>query len=92
MDAYPQDYVAHNYPLILLSGLRPPTEDPEVRTIVADGPLVECHLPLVTDERKELLLQEFLSLQASIFEWAAPASRSKNGLIGYRFKVVGRVR
>jgi trafficking protein particle complex subunit 11 len=91
MDAYPQDYVAHNYPLILLSGLRLPTEDPPPRTGLVDGPLVVGHLPLVTDERKDLLLQGFLSLQGSVSGRAAPASRSKNGSIGYRFKVAGRV-
>jgi hypothetical protein len=86
MDAYPPDYVAHNYPLVLLSGLREPTEDSGPRI---NGPVVEGHRPLVTDERKDLLLQGFLSLQGNA---PAPVSRSKNGPIGYRFRVVGRVR
>jgi hypothetical protein len=86
MDAYPPDYVAHNYPLVLLSGLREPKEDTGTRT---DGPVVESHQPLVTDERKDLLLQGFLSLQGNI---SAPVSRSKNGSVGYRFRIVGRVR
>ena len=86
MDAYPPDYVAHNYPLVLLSGLREPTEDSGPRI---NGPVVESHQPLVTDERKHLLLQGFLSLQGNP---SAPVSRPKNGSIGYRFRVVGRVR
>jgi solute carrier family 25 protein 38 len=84
MDAYPADYVAHNYPLVLLSGLCEPTDDSR-----ADGPLVASQQPLVTDERKDLLLQGFLSLQGNA---SAPVSKAKNGSIGYRFRVVGRVR
>jgi hypothetical protein len=89
MDAYPPDYVARNYPLIFLSGLRQPTEESESRTGLTNGPLVEGHRPLVTDERKDLLLQGFLSLQGNA---SAPVSKSKIGSAGYRFRVVGRVR
>ncbi len=89
MDAYPPDYVAHNYPLIFLSGLRQPTEESEPKTGPANGPLVEGHQPLVTDERKDLLLQGFLSLQGNA---STPVSKSKNGSTGYIFRVVGRVR
>jgi trafficking protein particle complex subunit 11 len=89
MDAYPQDYVEHNLPLVYLSGLTTPSTENDASA--GSGPLVDAKLPLVQSERREQLLQDFLSLEGASQAWNARTSKNKNDLIGFKFRPVGRV-
>jgi hypothetical protein len=86
MDAYPAEYTNHELPLILLSGLTDAPAPPR-----SSGPIIECSLPVVQSDSAKLLLQDFLALQGNDSEGDSRPSRSKNGLIGYKFKLAGRV-
>jgi solute carrier family 25 protein 38 len=93
MEAYPLDYTAHNLPLVVLSGLCPTPEGAD-DLITSRGPLVKAQLPLVQSERREQILQEFLSAEGSDQQWSSRLSRTKTGqtqLVGYKFRAVGRV-
>jgi hypothetical protein len=93
MEAYPLHYTAHNLPLILLSGLCP-TPEGAGDLDTPRGPLVKAQLPLVQSERREQILQEFLSAEGSDQQWSSRSTRSRNGqtpLVGYKFRAVGRV-
>ncbi|KAG5293500.1 hypothetical protein I7I50_03927 [Histoplasma capsulatum G186AR] len=96
MDAYPPDYVDHNLPLILLSGLG---SDPEANSqdgITPDDGVEYPHLreggveifsdfPLLTDSTAERVLNALLSQDATHRPWNARA-----GDVGYKIKRVGR--
>ena len=99
MDAYPEDYVNHNLPLVLLSGLE---ADPEnVSGTSSDYPLLSekgTHIfsdfpPLsgaVAEELRSLLLKE----DSSQAPWKSRVTVSGNTTIaniGYRIKSSGRV-
>ena len=94
MEAYPLDYTAHNLPLVVLSGLCPAPEETD-DLVSSRGPLVKAQLPLVQSERREQILQEFLSAEGSDEQWSNRPTRARNGqtqLVGYKFRAVGRVR
>ena len=99
MDAYPEDYVNHNLPLVLLSGLE---ADPEnVSGTSSDYPLLSekgTHIfsdfpPLsgaVAEELRSLLLKD----DTSQTPWKSRASVSGNTTaanIGYHIRSSGRV-
>ncbi|KAJ6140785.1 hypothetical protein N7497_011678 [Penicillium chrysogenum] len=98
MDAYPEDYVNHNLPLVLLSGLEADTEN-EPGT-PSDYPLLSekgTHIfsdfpPLsgaVAEELRSLLLEE----DSSQSPWKSRVTISGNTTIaniGYRIKSSGR--
>ena len=90
MDAYPPEYIAHNFPLVVLSGLSALPED-EQEQPNSRGPLIRAQSPLVKSERKDELLQDFLKATGDDQDWSGKGSRLANPVIGYRFKVVGRV-
>lgn len=97
MDALPPDYVDHNLPLILLSGLG---SDPEANSqdgITPDdgveypqlregGVEIFSDFPLLTDSTAERVLNALLSQDATHRPWNARA-----GDVGYKIKRVGRV-
>jgi hypothetical protein len=99
MDAYPEDYVNHNLPLVLLSGLETDPEDgpsPSVeypllhergRKIFSDFPLLSG---AVAEDLRRVLLEE----DGSNIPWRAGLSSSGNSAaphIAYRIKSTGRV-
>jgi hypothetical protein len=90
MDAYPLHYVQHNLPLVYLTGLSTPSLQDNVTA--GSGPLIEAKLPLVQSDQRELLLQDFLSLQGTNRPSTASPNSSKNDLVGYKLRSVGRVR
>lgn len=102
MDAYPPEYVHHNLPFVVLSGLGsrsdldPPTPVHQVlpgRAAVN----VSSDAPLVTDQRAEPLLDELLAYDAATT--AAAATRNGGGgapvegiaNAAFRMRAVGRV-
>ena len=94
MEAYPPEYVAHNLPLIVLSGLTGAEEHggrDELRDIFGTAAVINSDSPLVAVELSQQLLQDFMSADGSGQAWSAEASRGKVGLMGFKFKVIGRV-
>lgn len=100
MDAYPPDYVDHNLPLILLSGLGSDSEsDSQNSSALEDakyplsshGHQIFSDFPLVTDPPAEKLLNALLSEDASRTPWNSRYEGATTGSIGFRVKRVGRV-
>ncbi|KAF2667716.1 hypothetical protein BT63DRAFT_441300 [Microthyrium microscopicum] len=89
MEAYPPEYTAHNYPFVVLSGLTPTPEDQAVSPD-GKGPLIRAQLPLVTNERKDELLQDFLKAEGSDNDWSGRSLKVQHSIVGFRFKSVGR--
>ncbi|OCK78926.1 hypothetical protein K432DRAFT_355870 [Lepidopterella palustris CBS 459.81] len=95
MDAYPPEYVTHNLPLVIISGLG---SDPELETLPPIHDVlpgrgttdISSELPPVTGERANQLLQEFLSTDGRDAPWNARQSNRKGSLIGYRLRAIGR--
>lgn len=93
MDAYPGEYVAHNLPFIIVSGLgTTPGHEAALETF-SEGPQVELKsgLPPLVGERASALLREIQAADASQLPWNGYAERSRTGSLGFRVKAVGRV-
>ncbi|OAL37305.1 hypothetical protein AYO20_03481 [Fonsecaea nubica] len=96
MDRFPQDYVLHNLPLLLLSGLdsRSPSEpDPVVKThdfLHEGGFRIKVDAPIVSGPLAEQLLESFCEQDASDLPWHSQYSTSRSGRV-FRIVKVGRV-
>jgi hypothetical protein len=88
MEAYPPQYTAHPYPLIILSGLAADTEE---SATPSTGPLITSNIPLVASPRKDELLQDFKKYEGSDEDWSGKHMRMLNPIVGYKFGIVGRV-
>ena len=95
MDAYPPDYVDHNLPLVVLSGLGANAHQehyPRSHDLLQEnGFTISSHLPVVGGERADQVLEDFLAADGRHWSCNSRAARSNSGLIGFRFKAVGRV-
>jgi hypothetical protein len=94
MEAYPPEYVSHNLPLIVLSGLTGGQEHggrDELRDIFGTAAVINSDSPSVAAELSQQLLEDFMSADGSAQAWSAEAGRGKVGLMGFKFKVIGRV-
>ena len=95
MEAYPPGFVAHNFPLIVLSGLSslPPYdhEQDSYPLLEERGTKVTSELPPVTGSTADELLGIFLKLDAQDAAWNGRPGRGKMGTMGFRVKAVGRV-
>lgn len=97
MDAYPEDYVAHNLPLILLSGIEPAPDHvankPEVRypLLQEKGTPIESDFPLLSGRLVEDLRTAFLQQDASDAPWNSRSHTGRSIGIGLRIKIIGRV-
>lgn len=90
MDAYPPQYIEHNSPLVLLSGLG----EQEASTGASQEPRQESGARIITESpvcEHERLLQEFLALDGSDQAWNAASLPGPSGAIRYRMKTIGRV-
>jgi hypothetical protein len=94
-EGYPNDYVTHNLPLVVLSGLCPtPRPDDASRFPPAyEGPgtEIESELPLVAVKRADLLLEQFRSCEKSDEQWNSKPIQGKSTLMGFKFRTIGRV-
>ncbi|PGH19133.1 hypothetical protein AJ80_04211 [Polytolypa hystricis UAMH7299] len=98
MDAYPPDYVGHNLPLVLLSGLGSDNDGQDSSTLAGtEYPLLLEHgvqifsdIPPLTEPNAERLLNALLSEDASNAPWNARNDAGKAGTVGFRVKRVGR--
>lgn len=97
MEAYPEDYVEHNLPLILLSGLGAEPEASEEtsersrRLLLEGGFRIKTDTPPLTSSTAENLLRAFLSADSSEASWNNRASSTTDGDGRFRIKRVGRV-
>jgi solute carrier family 25 protein 38 len=96
MDAYPAEYVVHNLPLVVLSGLNT-TEEPEAPSPVQDvfpgraTTTIGSEIPPVTGERAQQLLQTLLSVaDGSNVPWNGRGANGRSN-IGFKIRTVGRV-
>lgn len=94
-DGYPPDYITHNLPLIVLSGLSARladdgTKHPEV--FGENGTTITSESPVIEGERAEQLLQEFYHCTKTDEQWNSKPVQSRSGLLGFKFRAVGRVR
>ncbi|KZF26302.1 hypothetical protein L228DRAFT_242755 [Xylona heveae TC161] len=90
MDAYPGDYVAHNVPFVILSGLgsRISSSEDLPETLFQDGGIkIQSKLPPVTGPGAEQLLASFLDADRHNSHLSAATSLEKPY---FAFKVIGR--
>lgn len=85
MDGYPPAYVAHNTPLLVVSGLGPGAE---TEPTLKEGLRIASDLPFLETEDALTLLQHFKDGDASDLAWNA---REHGGRNKFRVKTVGRV-
>lgn len=101
MDAYPDDYVNHNLPLVLLSGLEAGPEEAneslfEYPLLAERGHHIFSDFPPLSGAVAEELRRVLLAEDGSQMPWKAGQSQSSNGnqsapRIGYKIKSTGRV-
>ncbi|KAL7274169.1 hypothetical protein RUND412_002951 [Rhizina undulata] len=93
MDAYPAEFVTHEAPLLLLSGLAPPEKCCETSDypLLENGTLVACGLPSITIAKTaDQLLEAFLKRDVSGI-WNRNESRGVKGVhSAFRIRSVGR--
>lgn len=85
MEGYPPAYVAHNLPLLIVSGLGPV---PDESSASKDGTRITSEIPTVETEDAETLLRHFKESDASDLAWNG---REHTGRNKFRVKTVGRV-
>ncbi|PGH31314.1 hypothetical protein GX50_05909 [[Emmonsia] crescens] len=101
MEAYPPDYIDHNLPLILLSGLGSDPQPDAQDKVIPDGgteypPLrdggveIFSDFPLLTDSTAERVLNALLSEDATGRPWNSKSDGARAGAVGYKVKRVGR--
>lgn len=97
MDAYPEDYVNHNLPLILLSGLEAGVEDNNGSSVdypllAETGPRIFSDFPPLSGAVAEELRRALLEEDGSQKPWRSTASTNGTApQIGYKIKSIGRV-
>lgn len=86
MDGYAPAYVAHNIPLLVVSGLGSPPKDEA--NLKVGGAHIISEIPLVDSDDAQALLRHFKDSDASNLAWNG---REHNGRSNFKVKVVGRV-
>jgi trafficking protein particle complex subunit 11 len=97
MEAFPEDYVAHNLPLILLSGIghdeKPASDRTESsRSLLQEGGFrIRTDLPPVRSKPAEDLLQAFLSFDSTKGGVNGQNASARDSPWAFKIKRVGRV-
>jgi hypothetical protein len=101
MEDYPSDYVAHNLPLILLSGLAGDDgQDQQQSTALQpenypglpqDAVQIFSDFPVLTDSTATAVLQALLAHDASHTTWSGKGDKGKSPTARFRVRRVGRV-
>lgn len=97
MNAFPSDYIVHNLPLLLLSGLESkPNKDQDApdhsRVLLREGGFrIKIDAPPVSGSVAETLREALLKSDASAANWNGRALSANRYGGGYRIKSVGRV-
>ncbi|KAF2238220.1 hypothetical protein EV356DRAFT_526064 [Viridothelium virens] len=94
MDDYPDSYITHNYPLIVLSGLGERLgdkgQDATHRLPHGDGATIQSDLPLVTGERADAFLYDLMAASGNLKSDAGKVDSNRAGLTGFQLEAVGR--
>ncbi|GAB7361108.1 hypothetical protein MBLNU230_g1146t1 [Neophaeotheca triangularis] len=91
MEAYPPEYVEHNLPLVLLSGLGHESAKVGKAALRQDsGPRLLLGSEECVAQQAAQLLQALQSIDATEKAWHAATSSGPSGLIGYKMKAIGR--
>ncbi|KAF2145473.1 uncharacterized protein K452DRAFT_264522 [Aplosporella prunicola CBS 121167] len=93
MDAYPSQYVEHNLPFVVVSGLGTDTSEPYFqphKLLQEHGLNIDSAIPTLINEHAEQLRQEFLIADSRHAPWNGIRSRSRGDLIGFKIRAVGR--
>lgn len=96
MEDYPPDYVQHNLPLIVLSGLGAAKElDPPapVQQILPGRAVttINSEIPQITGQRADDLLRAFVDADGTHAPWNGRAFTGKGVQYGFRIRSIGRV-
>lgn len=99
MDAYPPELVAHETPLLLVSGLGAPELYADLESdarysyplLAENGTRVASTVPPVTTPAGELLLGQFLKADSSGIWAGRTAEKLKSQTPAWRIRAVGRV-
>jgi hypothetical protein len=98
MEAYPKDFVEHNLPLIILSGLQAQSDlskdvpDRSRNPLLDGGFWIRTDAAPVTGPTAERLFRAFLSADSSDTPWNSQATPKRTDIGGsFRIKSVGRV-
>jgi hypothetical protein len=86
MDGYPPAYVAHNVPLLMVSGLGSAPQNQA--TLDVEGVRISSDVPPVESEDAQALLRHFQDSDAEGLAWNG---REYNGRNKFSVKIVGRV-
>ena len=96
MEAYPEDYVAHNLPFVALAGLpsadsstHPSTNTPNPHH--GSGLSISDKAPPLSGPHADSILDEFLRADGASLSWSDQALSDRAGLIGFKLSSVGRV-
>jgi len=94
MEAYPEAYIAHNLPLLVLSGL-PQSDDSSQSSAAAtpsgSGLIFNSDLPPLSGHRAHQILESFLKADGASLPWSEHALAPRQGLIGFNVATSGRV-
>ncbi len=96
MNAYPDDYVFHNLPLLVLSGLddgsqsEPATNSRTHAFLQEGGFRIKTDIPAVKSPLAEQLLRSFRRQDASTISWHSRSVTARNGKV-FKISNVGRV-
>lgn len=94
MDAYPQELITHEAPLVVVSGLGARERHSEIPPypLLNNGFHVFCDLPPITDDTAERLVDYFQKNDATGL-WGRRGERGAKGpqLPVFRIRLVGRV-
>ena len=86
MDGYASAYVAHNVPLLVVSGLGSAPQD---KSNAPEGAIrIASEIPPLESEDAQVLLRHFKDSDAGELAWNA---REYSGRNKFRVKIVGRV-
>ncbi|KAF2094766.1 hypothetical protein NA57DRAFT_68333 [Rhizodiscina lignyota] len=94
MDAYPEEYVEHNLPFIVLFGLEQEDgfeDDAYERALLRTGGfIVKSELPPVSGDQAQSLIRELLKTDATGQAWNGRNGSGQSTNIGFKFHQTGR--
>ncbi|KEQ71952.1 hypothetical protein M436DRAFT_49036 [Aureobasidium namibiae CBS 147.97] len=93
MEAYPEDYVAHNLPFIALAGLPAADSSTNAATTTSaqgSGLSISDNSPPLSGPHADSILDEFLRADGASLSWSDQALSDRAGLIGFKLSSVGR--
>lgn len=94
MDVYPPEYVIHNVPLLILSGLTSTAKvEDQITTPLsfASGPKLVSEQSAVTGTAADELLDIFHEFNVNDVPWNNRPGRGKMGTMAFRIRTTGKV-